>query len=203
MYLQPLSSGPVRQRREEVTCTSDVLGACPFACMFSLVNGSSDKSCDLVLERIVPITTVQLWQGWTDPSILVQWFTPKPWMTVEADIDPVPGGIFRTVMCGPNGERNEGTGCVLEAIENRRFVWTSAMEPGFRPVAQSTEAFLFTAILEFVPVDGGTLYRAIARHSTPADATQHAELGFEEGWGAALQQLVELFESDELKASQC
>ena len=172
-------------------------------CSFRAVSDVVNPSCDLVLERVVSITASQLWQGWTDPAILVQWFTPKPWVTVEADIDPIPGGIFRTVMCGPNGERNEGTGCVLEAIENHRFVWTSAIEPGFRPVAHSTEAFLFTAILEFVPADGGTLYRATARHATPEDATQHAEMGFEEGWGAALQQLVELFESGQLKDATC
>ncbi len=167
------------------------------------MNDAVNRACDLVLERVVPIRPASLWRGWTDPAILVQWFTPKPWVTVEAEIDPVPGGVFRTVMCGPNGERNEGTGCVLEAVRDQRLVWTSAMEPGFRPVAHSTEAFLFTAILEFLPVDGGTLYRATARHSTPADATQHAGMGFEEGWRAALQQLVELFQSGQLKDATC
>jgi uncharacterized protein YndB with AHSA1/START domain len=94
------------------------------------VTADSNDPRDLVLERDVPIFGEQLWKGWTDPTILTQWFTPAPWITSEADIDPVPGGIFRTVMRGPNGERSEGSGCVLEAVENRRFVWTSALEPG-------------------------------------------------------------------------
>lgn len=153
----------------------------------------SNESPDLVLERVVPISAEQLWRGWTDPKTIVKWFTPEPWVTTEAEIDPVPGGIFRTVMCGPNGERNEGSGCVLEAVVNRRFVWTSSMGPGYRPVPPSTEGFLFTAILEFTPTTGGALYRATARHSTPADAMVHAEMGFESGWGAALDQLVRLF----------
>jgi uncharacterized protein YndB with AHSA1/START domain len=40
---------------------------------------------------------------------------------------------------------------------------------------------------------GGTLYRATGRHATQADADQHAAMGFEVGWGLALDQLVALF----------
>jgi uncharacterized protein YndB with AHSA1/START domain len=147
---------------------------------------------DLVLERVVPLSPEQLWKGWTDATILTKWFTPAPWITEEAEIEAFPGGIFRTVMRGPGGERNEGAGCVLEVIENQRFVWTSALGPGFRPVV-ADEGFLFTAILEFAPTSDGTMYRATARHSTAADAASHAEMGFEAGWSAALDQLVALF----------
>ena len=150
-------------------------------------------SHDLVLEREVPVSAENLWNGWTNPDVIVKWFTPKPWVTTEAEVNLVPGGIFRTVMCGPDGERNEGDGCVLEVVEHRRFVWTSAMGPGFQPVGAPTDGFLFTAILEFTPTDGGALYRATARHSTPEDAAMHAEMGFHAGWGEALNQLVALF----------
>ena len=37
-----------------------------------------------------------------------------------------PGGIFRTVMCSPEGDRNEGNGCYLEVVPHRRLVWTAA-----------------------------------------------------------------------------
>ncbi len=123
----------------------------------------------------------------------MRWFTPAPWVTVDAEIDPVPGGIFRTVMRGPNGEQNEGSGCVLEAVENEKFVWTSALGPGFRPIEARDGDFLFTAIIEFEPMADGTLYRATARHANVSDAKVHAEMGFESGWGAALDQLIDLF----------
>ncbi len=157
------------------------------------MSADASNAHDLVLERLVPTAAHDLWRGWTDSDLVVKWFTPKPWVTLEAEIDPVPGGIFRTVMCGPDGESNSGVGCVLEAVPDRRFVWTSALGPGFRPVEASTEGFLFTAILEFIPTDAGSRYRATARHSTAADALAHAEMGFTAGWGAALDQLVALF----------
>jgi uncharacterized protein YndB with AHSA1/START domain len=65
-----------------------------------------DPTYDLVLERVVDLTPEQLWDGWTKPEHLVHWFTPAPWTTVEADTDVRPGGIFRTVMCSPEGDRN-------------------------------------------------------------------------------------------------
>jgi uncharacterized protein YndB with AHSA1/START domain len=140
----------------------------------------------------------------------MKWFTPAPWKTIDAEIDPRPGGIFRTVMRGPDGEAgDDGVGCVLEAIPNRRFVWTTALGPGYRPNPAAEGGFHFTGILEFEPVDGaatgsgaasasgtsagGTLYRATGRHATQADADQHAAMGFEVGWGLALDQLVALF----------
>jgi uncharacterized protein YndB with AHSA1/START domain len=82
---------------------------------------------------------------------------------------------------------------VLEAIKDTRFVWTSALLPGFIPQARPEEGFFVTAILEFESVSGGTLYRATVRHENAMDAQAHAEMGFEAGWGAALDQLVALF----------
>ena len=150
-------------------------------------------SLDLVVERVVPITKGQLWQGWTHAETLKKWFTPAPWVTSEAEIDPRPGGIFRTVMNGPDGERNEGTGCVLEAITDTRFVWTSTLLPGFVPQARPEGGFHFSAVIEFESTQSGTLYRATVKHESAADARAHANMGFEAGWGAALDQLVALF----------
>ena len=38
--------------------------------------------------------------------------------------------------------------------------------------------------------DGGTRYTAIAQHANPDTKQQHAEMGFEHGWGTVLTQLV-------------
>ncbi|GJI87352.1 hypothetical protein RugamoR1_05150 [Rugamonas sp. R1(2021)] len=54
----------------------------------------------------------------------MHWFTPAPWTTLEAECDLRPGGLFRSVMAGPNGERHDNFGCYLEVVENRRLTWT-------------------------------------------------------------------------------
>ena len=132
---------------------------------------------DLKFQRVVPATAAQLWQGWTDAATLMKWFTPAPWKTIDAEIDARPGGIFRTVMRGPKGETGgDGVGCVLEAVPERRFVWTTALGPDYPPNPVEEGGFHFTGILEFEPVadgvpgdtsrGGGTLYRATGRHAT-------------------------------------
>ena len=83
---------------------------------------------------------------------------------------------------------DEGDSCV-EAVERRRFVWTAAMGPGFRPVAVDVP---FTAIITLEAAESGTRYRAVAVHSSPETRTAHEKMGFHEGWGAALDQLVEV-----------
>lgn len=149
-----------------------------------------DPTLDLVLEREVDVPPHLVWAAWTTPEHVKTWFAPKPYEVAECEIDLRPGGIFRTVMRSPEGETmDEGAGCFLEVVENERLVWTAALGPGFRPVASD---FPFTAIITMQPAGSGTKYRAVAVHGTKEMKTQHEEMGFQEGWGAALDQLVEL-----------
>ncbi|MFZ5842555.1 MAG: SRPBCC family protein [Pseudomonadota bacterium] len=155
---------------------------------------------DLMFERVVDIAPELVWRAWTEPQHIVKWFTPKPWQTPECEIDLRPGGRFYTVMQSPEGERVAGASCYLEIVPNRKLVWTSALEPGYRPIAPKTSSgscadFLFTAVIMLEPVSTGkstgTKYTAMVIHADEESRKQHEAMGFEEGWGAALDQLVE------------
>lgn len=149
-----------------------------------------DSNLDLELVREVDVKPELVWQAWTTPELLKQWFAPKPYETSDCEIDLRPGGIFRTVMRSPEGEEFDGAGCYLEVVPNERLVWTSALAPGYRP---QPDEMPFTGILELRPNgSGGTHYRAVALHQSPEDNKKHADMGFVEGWGAALDQLVAL-----------
>lgn len=159
--------------------------------MTELIAHVPDPDRDLLLEREVPVSAELVWSAWTRPEHLTKWFTPAPYTTPECEIDLRPGGIFRTVMQSPEGERFDSTGCYLEVVENRRLTFTSMLGPGFRPVADPGD-LPFTAVITLDPTDQGTRYSALAVHATPEICTQHADMGFHEGWGAALDQLVAL-----------
>jgi uncharacterized protein YndB with AHSA1/START domain len=97
-------------------------------------------------------------------------------------------------MESPDGDRYPNAGCYLAVETNRLLVFTSVMTEDFRPVAPSNGAgdLAFTARIEIAASDGGTHYRAIAMHADEGACGQHAEMGFAEGWGASLGQLVAL-----------
>jgi uncharacterized protein YndB with AHSA1/START domain len=154
-----------------------------------------DPALDLVLERTVPVAPELVWQAWTEPEHVVKWFAPEPFRTTLCEIDLYPGGKFRTVMSSPDGDvLNDGTGAFLEVIPNRRLAWTTTLGPGFRP--NGTHDMPFTAFIDIEPDgNGGTRYTAIARHAVQADHDQHEEMGFHEGWGTCLDQLVAYMQS--------
>jgi uncharacterized protein YndB with AHSA1/START domain len=153
-----------------------------------------DPRLDLHFERIVDISPELIWAAWTTEEHILSWFTPVPWRTVECEIDLRPGGIFRTVMQSPEGEKFPGMGCYLEIIPNETLVWTNALEPGYRPASQKSvlpcDSFFFTAVISLKPHAKGTHYSALVIHRDEEGRNKHDDLGFHEGWGKALDQLV-------------
>jgi uncharacterized protein YndB with AHSA1/START domain len=154
-----------------------------------------DPRFDLVFERNVELPPEVIWAAWTIPANLKPWFTPVPWQTIDCEIDLRPGGIFKTVMRSPEGEEFPNIGCYLEVIPNQRLTWTNALAPGYRPISTlpkvSEGNFFFTATIALEPHEQGTKYSAIAMHGNEEDREKHASMGFEEGWGKALEQLVD------------
>lgn len=150
------------------------------------------QNLDLVLERVVDVPPDLVWKAWTEPEHLKRWFCPRPWFVAECEIDLRPGGIFRTVLRGPEGDSVTNHGCYLEVVERERLVWTLALEEEFRPTTANTHVPVFTAVITFEPAgNGGTRYRAVAMHKDAEGRDMHDKMGFSEGWGIALDQLVE------------
>ena len=148
-----------------------------------------DPALDLILTREIDVPRELVWKAWTEPQHLKHWFCPRPWSVSHCEMDVRPGGKFLTVMRSPEGQDMPAeAGCFLEVIPNERLVWTDALGPNYRPKAEG----FFSAIilLEALP-NGGTRYIAIAKHKDETGAKQHAEMGFQDGWGAALTQLVD------------
>ena len=145
-----------------------------------------DPRLDLVLERTIEVPPELVWVAWTEPEHVKQWFTPRPWTVVECEIDLRPGGIFRTVMRSPDGQTFPNVGCYLEIVPNERLVWTDALLPGYRP----SESPFFTAVITLEPEGNRTRYTATAMHRDTEGRERHEAMGFHDGWGKALDQLV-------------
>jgi len=155
-----------------------------------------DPELDLVLGRVIDVPPEAVWRAWTDPERIKKWFTPSPWRTTACTVDLRPGGAFATTMQGPDGNGFDNVGCYLEIVPNRRLVWTGALAPGFRPRGAGAFPFLFTAIIAMEPHGAGARYTATAIHGDAGSRAKHAAMGFVDGWGKALDQLLAMVKAE-------
>lgn len=142
---------------------------------------------DLVLERDIDVPVELVWKAWTTPEHMKEWFVPKPWTIAHCEIDVRPGGTMSFTMRSPEGQEFPNNGCYLEVVENRRLVTTDTLMAGYRPSANP----FFSAVIEMEPKGTGTRYRAIAIHGNADTRKKHEEMGFHDGWGTVLTQMVD------------
>ena len=144
---------------------------------------------DLVIERILDVPRHLVWRCWTEPELMVKWFTPAPWSTVRVERDLRPGGSSLVVMRSPEGQEFPNPGVYLEVVPNEKLVFTDAYTSAWVPSAKP----FMTAILTFADAGPGkTKYTACARHWTGEDREKHEQMGFHPGWNKAADQLVAL-----------
>jgi uncharacterized protein YndB with AHSA1/START domain len=93
-------------------------------------------------------------------------------------------------MRSPEGQEFSNVGCYLEIVKNEKLVWTVALAPGYRPASERRDMPSFTAIIALEPQGSGTKYTALAMHRDQEGRKRHEQMGFHEGWGKALDQLV-------------
>lgn len=153
-----------------------------------------DPELDLWFERETRHAPALVWRAWTEPEQLMKWFCPRPWRVVECRMDVRVGGGFYTRMEGPDGASMPGAeGCILAVEPERRLAWTDALCADFRP---NLEPFQSADVRMAPKPDGGTHYTVHVRHANAEKRKAHEDMGFEHGWGAAWEQLVELVDGD-------
>ena len=142
---------------------------------------------DLVLVREINAPREILYKCWTTPEHLVHWFVPKPHKVTACSLDVRPGGKCNTTF-EVEGTLMENNGVYLEVVPNEKLVFTDTYTEGWKP---NPEPFM-TAILTFEDIGNGrTRYTAVARHRSKETAETHKQMGFYDGWGTVVTQLVE------------
>jgi len=154
----------------------------------STTEHSSFPDRELVLERVINAPPEKLFRAWTEPDLLKQWFTPRPWTVSAAELDVRPGGKNLVVMRSPEGQEFPNRGVYLEVAKNRRLVLTDACIDAWTP----SERPFMTAIITFAAEGTGTKYTARVLHWSVADREAHEKMGFHQGWSLATDQLEAL-----------
>lgn len=148
----------------------------------------------LSIEQKIDASPDAVWRCLTEAALIEQWFAPKPVRVFDVTFEARPGGAFASKMEIPGAGQVSSEGCVLVADRAARLVWTSVLRAGFVPSEMKEEdgAFPFTADVTLTKDGDGCLYRATVLHPNAVYRQTHEEMGFEEGWGAAADQLAAL-----------
>ncbi|MDQ2653173.1 MAG: SRPBCC family protein [Chloroflexota bacterium] len=149
---------------------------------------------DLTLTRVMRAPRQVIWQAWTDPARLEQWWVPAPAKCQVQALDLRPGGAFETLY-SEDGEHfgPHVNGCFLDVVEGERLVFTDTLLGGWRPA----DAPFMTAVISLRDHPEGAEYAAHVMHKSQADRDNHEEMGFYDGWGTVIAQLAALVEQRE------
>jgi uncharacterized protein YndB with AHSA1/START domain len=77
------------------------------------------------ITRVFDAPRALVWQAWTDPKMLAQWFGPRHFNSSVPELDPRVGGALRIVMHGPDGNDYPMKGVFLEVAPPERLVFSN------------------------------------------------------------------------------
>ncbi len=150
-----------------------------------------DTKTDLSFTRTINAPRSVLWECWTKPEHIKNFFIPKPHSVADCEIDLRVGGKFNTTF-SIDGNVMQNEGVYLEVVEGKRLVFTDAFSEGWKPAADP----FMTAIIEFEDDgNGATTYTATARHRSSEARQSHEDMGFFGGWGTVATQLEDYAKS--------
>jgi len=143
---------------------------------------SNEESRTLSLEKILNAPIDLVWDAWTQPEHIAQWWGPKGMDTKIVKHEFKVGGEWKYTMKMPDGNEFVTEGQYIEIEKPHRIV-TSA---DFKPM---TEGVTLYALFE----DQGntTKFTFKVVHPTEEYCKQQEEMGFYNGWGSTFDRLAD------------
>jgi len=91
---------------------------------------ASDR--EIVTTRIFDAPRKLVFEAWTDPKHVAQWWGPNGFTNTIYEMDVRPGGIWRFVMHGPDGVDYRNEIVFVEVVQSQRLVYDHVSGPKFR-----------------------------------------------------------------------
>lgn len=131
-----------------------------------------------------------IWDAFTKPELLDQWWGPKPWVAKTKSMEFKVGGRRLYAMCGPEGEEHwalqEFTS--ISPITNFQFFDAFCDKDGNISKELSSSDWN----LDFTARNSSTLVDISIKHQSLSDLEQIIQMGFQEGFTIAMNGLDEL-----------
>ncbi len=139
----------------------------------------------LVITRDFAAPPALVFQAWTDPKRMMQWYAPEGMETPYAEADLRVGGRYRVLMREPDGKEHDVSGEYREIVANRKLVFTWAW--------RTTPEEISLVTVELEAAGGGT--RLTLTHEQLLDAESRDS--HQSGWSSALDKLEKFVTSNQ------
>lgn len=93
-------------------------------------NDAADR--EVVTMRVVDAPRQQVFEAWIDPGQVARWWGPDGFTTTIQEMDARPGGVWRSVMHGPDGIDYQNKSVFDEITKPERRVYSHVSGPVFR-----------------------------------------------------------------------
>ncbi|MFC7472797.1 SRPBCC domain-containing protein [Dankookia sp. GCM10030260] len=158
---------------------------------------TADPGSDFVVTRLFRAPPQRVWDAWTRPEMLAQWFGPKGVTTTVLRHELHPGGLLHARMDRPDGGTMYARFLYREVTPPARLVWAHAFGDAAGNAAPSPFGgpwpLELLATVTFEPAGAAT---RVTLHWTPIEATPEERAAFtaaipsmEGGWGGSFDQL--------------
>src|SRR5690349_5896266 len=107
---------------------------------------SSTKDRELLLSRILNAPIALVWEVWTQPEHIVNWWGPNGFTNMINVMDLRPGGEWDLVMHGPDGTDYKNKSIFKEIVPFKRIVYEHITSPKFVATIEFEEQGDKTAI---------------------------------------------------------
>ena len=90
-------------------------------------NNSADSDTterEIVISRILNAPRDLVWEAWTNPEHVAQWWGPAGFTTTIAKMDVTPGGVWKQLMHGPDGSHYPNSSVFKEVVKPERIVFS-------------------------------------------------------------------------------
>lgn len=153
---------------------------------------TSTEEPTITFTRVFAAPRELVYQAWTDPKHVAQWFGPRGFTVPHCELDVHVGGRWRIDMRAPDGTVYPNQGVYLEVDPPKRLMYSDVVEDG--TAWGDTPPPSSTVELIFEEEDGQTILTSISRLHSMEARDAMIEMGAIAGWEETWDRLAELVE---------
>lgn len=152
------------------------------------------KTNSIIIKRTFDAALTAVWEAWTNPELLDQWWAPKPYRIKTKELELRKDGRWLYAMISP---QDEHFWCKAEyqAVEILKLLsWLDAFcdEDGNDNQGKPNSCWM----IRFTENDDITIVDITLKHEKLADVEKMIEFGFKEGFELAMTNLDELLKNN-------